>query len=190
MEPRRSLSETRPDECDATLIVDSAAGDLAAFDRLATRHLGRFYLLALRLVDHPADAEEIAQEAMLRVWRSAGRYDPAKGKAATWLNRIVLNLAIDRMRSAPPARTPLAEDLQDMAPDAAAILQARQQRTSLLSGLAALPARQRQALTLTYLEELAAKEAARALGVSTRGLEGLLRRGRRFLRDWMRAREV
>ena len=167
----------------------SARGDRAAFDALCIRHLPRLYVLAFRIAGERAEAEEIAQEAMVRAWRRADRFDPARGSVAGWLNRIAVNLAIDRGRGGSRLGA-LPEDFPSEAPNAEHGLQERQRRAALLAGLAALPARQRAALLLTYFEQRAGQDAARSLGVSVRGLEGLLRRGRLFLRDWLRAREV
>jgi len=177
-------------ETDAALLGRSAMGDRAAFDRLAGRHLGRVYRLALRLTGDPAAAEEIAQEALLRAWRNAERFDPARGQATTWLHRIVVNLAIDWRRSAKSDLTALPDDLPSPVPNPLAALQASQRRTALAEGLAALPERQRAAIVLSYIEQVAGQDAAHALGASTRALEGLLRRGRRFLRAWLQEREV
>ncbi len=178
-----------PETADETLMARSAGGDRAAFAALCTRHLARLYVLALRVAGDPAEAEEIAQETMVRAWRQAGRFDPACGSAAGWLNRITVNLAIDKRRGA-VRHTALPPGLASEAPDAEDALQRRDRRAALMAGLAALPARQRAALVLTYFEERAGQDAARSLGISVRALEGLLRRGRLFLRDWLRAREV
>ncbi len=178
------------DESDAALMALSAAGDRSAFDRLACRHLGRTWRLALRLTGDPHEAEEIAQDAMLRAWRSADRYDPERGAFTTWLHRIVVNLAADRRRAARPAKEPLTDELADPAPSAAVSLEAMERRRHLAAGLAALPDRQLQAIALAYFEERGGTEAAASLGVSTRALEGLLRRARRFLREWVHTREA
>ncbi len=182
-------TEQHPAPTDECLMARSAGGDRAAFDVLCARHLPRLYVLALRVAGERAEAEEIAQEAMVRAWRQAGRFDPTRGSVAGWLNRIAVNLAIDQGRRA-VRYAALPEDQPSEAPSAEAALQARERRTALLAGLAALPVRQRAALMLTYFEQRAGQDAARSLGVSVRGLEGLLRRGRLFLRDWLRAREV
>lgn len=181
---RGNLSE--PDEM---LMARAAQGDRAAFDALCPRHLPRLYVIALRIGADPALAEEVAQDAMVRAWRNAGRFDPAKGKLSPWLNRIALNLAIDRQRAAPRLQ-PLADDLPGAEPDGFQALAQRDRSARLAAGLAALPPRQRAALLLTYAEDGLGKDVARTLGVTTRALEGLLRRGRLFLKAWLLAREV
>ncbi len=169
---------------DEDLLRCVAKGDRAAFEMLAARHMGRAYGVALRILDDPAEAEDIAQEALLRLWRHAGSYDPARGRPSTWLHSIVVNLAIDRTRRAGPRLLGLdsAEDLPDAAPDPLAALQAGSRQAALAAAVQALPERQRQAINLTYFGELGAAEAAGALNISARALEGLLHRGRAFLR--------
>ena len=178
------------DESDARLMALSAAGDRSAFDRLAARHLGRTWRLALRLTGDPHEAEEIAQDAMLRAWCAAERYDAERGAFTTWLQRIVINLAADRRRAGRATGPPLTDAIADPAPGAFAVLEAAERRRHLAAGLAALPDRQLQAVALAYFEGRAGAEAASVLGVSTRALEGLLRRARQFLREWVYAREA
>jgi RNA polymerase sigma-70 factor, ECF subfamily len=182
-------TQSDPPEPDEALMIRAADGDRAAFDVLCARHLPRLYVVALRLGTEPSVAEEIAQDAMVRAWRNAARFDPARGKLTTWLNRIAVNLAIDRQRAARPL-DPLADDLAAREPDALQAIESRDRAAALASGLAALPPRQRAALLLTYAEDGAGKDVARTLGVSVRALEGLLRRGRLFLKDWLLAREI
>ena len=143
------------------------------------------YGAALRVTGRPAEAEEVAQEAMLRAWRDAARFDPRKAKLSTWLYRIAVNLAIDRARRPGEHRggVPLEEAwLQaDPSPDPEAALAARQDRAAVAAALRELPPRQRAALALAYDRGLSGAEAAAALDVTQRALEGLLRRGRLFL---------
>lgn len=178
-----------PGDPDEALIARSAHGDRPAFDLLCVRHLPRLYVLALRLRCDSGRAEELAQDAMMRAWRNAAQFDPRRGRFSAWVNRIAVNLAIDGQRAAPRS-APLSEDLPGSEPDALEALEARDRRALLASGLAALPPRQRAALLLTYAEDRAGRDVAGALGVSTRALEGLLRRGRVFLKEWLLAREA
>ena len=178
-----------PEPPDEALMLRAATGERAAFDVLCARHLPRLYVVALRMCADPATAEEVAQDAMVRAWRNAARFDPARGRLTAWLNRIALNLAIDRQRAARPLER-LSGDVPATGPDALQAIESRDRAAALASGLAALPPRQRAALLLTYAEDGASKDVARTLGVSLRALEGLLRRGRVFLKAWMLAREM
>ena len=170
---------------DAALMACSAQGDRAAYDCIAERHLARLWRLAYRITGSEADADEIAQEALLRGWRSAGRYDPARGTLPAWLNRIALNLAADRVRATGMSPAPLLETIPDPAPLPGALLEAREAQAHLAEGVAALPGRQREAVMLAYLQARSGAEAAAALGISVRALEGLLHRARRSLRAWL-----
>jgi RNA polymerase sigma-70 factor (ECF subfamily) len=177
-------------ETDEALMALAAGGDQAAFGRLARRHLPRLVTLANRMLGDRAAAEDAAQEALLRAWRHAARYDPGRAKVTTWLHRITVNLVVDRCRAARRPTAMLAEDIVDSQPLAPAAIERRQRHGALAAGIAAMPDRQRAALLLTYAEQRAGAEAAAMLGISTRALEGLLRRGRHFLADWLRASQV
>ncbi|MFC3125969.1 sigma-70 family RNA polymerase sigma factor [Pseudoroseomonas globiformis] len=184
------LARDLPAADDLTLLRWAAAGDRRAFDHLAARHLPLLYRVALRITHDPSEAEEVAQEAMLRLWRHAARFDPQRARLGTWLYRITANLAIDRVRRfAPPAVEEWVTELPDPAPGPEAILAERQRQALLTAALQDLPPRQRAALSLSYDQGLSGAEAAAALSVSTRALEGLLRRARQFLAGRLRGHE-
>ena len=165
-----------------------ARSDQAAFDQLARRYLLRLRQAALRLLDDPQAAEDVAQEAMIRAWKSAGRYDPTRARVGTWLHRIAVNLAVDQLRRRRPD-TGLEESIPDPFAGADSALASRQRQTLLAQGVAMLPERQRAAVTLVYGRERTGAEAALALDISVRALEGLLRRARHMLRDYILGRE-
>ncbi len=175
---------------DAALLHRIAAGDRRAAETLALRWLPRLYRAALRLLDDPAAAEDVAQEAMLRAWRQADRFDPRRGAAMAWGYRIAINLAIDRRRAAARAPSALSEAVADGAPDAEAALALRQRVAALLAAVAALPARQRAALALAYGHDATGAAAALALRTTPRALEGLLHRARRALRERLLAEDA
>lgn len=176
------------DTPDAELMALATAGDRGAFDTLASRYALRLRRAALRVLGDPAAAEDVAQDALLRAWMRAGTYDPRQASVSTWMHRIAVNAAIDRVRATRPS-TAVPEDLPD--PGAGALHSVmRQQRSQLLlDAIATLPDRQRQAIALTYAHGWSGQDAARALSVSTRALEGLLHRGRKVLRAYLEARE-
>jgi RNA polymerase sigma-70 factor (ECF subfamily) len=177
------VTEPRSDE---DLMVAIAAGDQLAFSRLVERHLSRTVGLATRLMGVRADGEEIAQEAFGRVWSHAARWRPIGGggnaKFTTWLYRIVVNLAIDRKRRPSMASMEDAEEPADEADDGFAQIHRRQVADQVTTAMAALPERQRIALSLCFFEGMSNVEAAAVMGLSVGAVESLLVRARRTLR--------
>jgi RNA polymerase sigma-70 factor, ECF subfamily len=172
------------------LIAEIAAGREAALAGLMGL-LGRdIAVFAGRYLGNRADGEEIAQETFLRVWRMAGRYDPARAKVATWIYRIAVNLCIDRQRRNRFWRIfgrERADDwvdvVPDTAPDATAVIAGRQTLARVRVGIAALPERQRMAIMLSAIGGLETPAIAQAMATSTGAVEQLLVRARRQLRS-------
>ncbi len=176
------------DATDEDLMAQTAGGSRAAFDALCVRYAGRLRRAAQRVLTDPAAAEDVAQDALLRAWTRAGTYDRRQASVSTWLHRIAVNAAIDRVRALRPT-TDMPDELPDAAPHAEQVL-ARQERSQLLAqALATLPARQRTAIALTYGQGWSGQAAADALDTTPRALEGLLHRARKLLRAYMEARE-
>ncbi|CAK0766637.1 RNA polymerase sigma-70 factor, ECF subfamily [uncultured Gammaproteobacteria bacterium] len=171
------------EDSDADLMARIACGEREAFRTLMDRHLPFVYRLAARVVGNLADAEDVAQEAFLRVWRHADRFQPTAAPFTAWLNRVVVNLCLDRLRKPMPLPLEAAPEADDPAPDGLARLVATDQRKLIAAAVAALPERQRVALVLCYYEEHSNAEAARMLSVTVSALESLLIRARRTLRD-------
>lgn len=139
--------------------------------------------LALRMTGNPADADEVVQEAFLRVWNVAPRWRPDSGaRFRTWLYRVVLNLCLDRGRRAPFVPLEDVAEPEDPLPSALDHLSGGEARGVVADMLAALPERQRAALALCYLDDLSAPQAAKVMRLSVSALEALLVRGRRGLR--------
>ncbi len=173
---------TDADDDDA-LIVRFAAGDQSAARLLTERHLGRVLALATRMLRDTAEAEDVAQEAMMRAWRNAAKWEPGRAKFSTWLHKVALNLCYDRLRKRKSASLDdVAEPVDDRA-SAQDGLEADERLTVLKGAIAALPERQRAAIQLRHFEERGNDETAEILGVSVEAVESLLSRGRRALRD-------
>jgi RNA polymerase sigma-70 factor (ECF subfamily) len=174
----------RGSESDETLLRRTAAGDQPAFRELARRHAARALAVAQRIVGNAGDAEEVVQDALLRIWRHAPSWRPAEARVATWIYRIVVNLAIDRTRRRRPAFVSIdaAGDRADAAPDPHAVAEARELRRWMEAAIEALPERQRAALALCYFEEIDCAEAAAVMQISVGAMEALLVRARRTLR--------
>lgn len=164
---------------DAELLRAIAAGDGAAFAVLVQRHHGRAYALAWRVMGQRADAEDVVQDVMLKLWRQAERFDPARGSFPAWLARMVTNQCLDRRRQIKPVESlDLAAELADPGANSAADAE----RRALDSVLATLAPRQRAVLALFYLEGYAMAEIATMLETNEKAVESLLSRARAALR--------
>ncbi len=159
-----------------------AQGNAVAFEMLVRRHMRRALAIAQGITGSGGDADEIAQEAFMRVWQHAGRWDAGRARFTTWLHRIVVNLSLDRRRR--PALVPLegAEELPEegeLPPEAIA---RRQERLAVATAMTGIPDRQRAAVTLFYFEDFSGREAAGIMGISTGAFEQLLARARRAIK--------
>jgi RNA polymerase sigma factor (sigma-70 family) len=154
---------------DEALLAGLAAGDREAATAFVRRFQARVFGLAHALAGDAATAEEIAQEAFLRVWRHAGAYDPRRGGVVNWVLTITRNLAIDRLRlrradPIDPARVAALESV------ALGSLAGRDEHepgavAEIREALASLPAEQRRALLLASLWGLTAAEIGELDGV-------------------------
>lgn len=183
---RAELSATPVAAEDAALMARIAAGDETAFRQFADRHVGRMLRLAQSILGSAAEADEVAQDALLRVWRHAARWDSARSQPGTWVHTIVTRLCVDRLRQRRHEPIKAAAEMADPAPSALESLASRREAQALRDALASLSERQRVALTLFYQEELTGAEAAAALGLNLRAFWSLLERARHALRHRMR----
>ncbi|HUZ13397.1 MAG TPA: RNA polymerase sigma factor [Caulobacteraceae bacterium] len=178
---RRRLKpgETDPDD---GLVQRVGAGDAAAVRTLVARKLARVLALAQRMLGDAGEAEDVAQETFVRVWRMAPRWRPGAARFDTWLHRVALNLCYDRLRRR--RERPVAEppDLPDGGPAPDRGLEAQDVGRRVDRALQALPQRQREAIVLCHYQELSNIDAAALMEVSVDALESLLARARRALR--------
>lgn len=173
---------------DAQLLARVGNKEPGAVREMVARKLPRLLALATRMLGDRDEANDVAQEAFVRIWKQAPRWQGGHARFDTWLHRVVLNLCYDRLRRhreivaaddpghdlpEPVDQAPLPEDQLDEA--------ARNQRVA--AALAALPARQREALVLQYYQELSNIEAAALMNITVDALESLLARARRNLRS-------
>lgn len=183
-------SEGAPAPADlGELLKRSGRGDEQSFAQLYDAMSARVYGLAVRVVRDPAQAEEVAQEAFLEVWRTAARFDPERGSAVSWCLTIVHRKAVDRVRSAEAAtrrdenyhhqNQPVAHDATAEA--AQASLEARRVR----SALGSLTEVQRQALELAYFGGYTHTEVASMLDLPVGTAKTRIRDGLIRLRDAM-----
>lgn len=167
---------------DDVLLARAGNGNQRAFQALVARHLNRSLSLARRMTGSATEAEDVTQEAFLRVWQKASAWRSGDARFSTWLYRVVVNLCLDRRRKKPLAPLEAAGDPSDPAPSVELRLVEDQRIRIVTEALATLPERQRTALVLSYYEELSNAAAAEILGVSVSALESLLVRARKTLR--------
>jgi RNA polymerase sigma-70 factor (ECF subfamily) len=170
------------DESDEVLMARVARGDEPAFRTLSRRHLPAMVGLARRILGNAADAEDVAQEAMLRVWTHAPRWQPLAA-FRTWLTRVVVNLCLDRKRRAQWVAIEAAGEIVDTAPGAVEKAEQDERARLLSAAIAELPARQRTAIMLTYSEGMTNAQVAEVLDTSVSAVETLLVRGKQNLRE-------
>jgi RNA polymerase sigma-70 factor (ECF subfamily) len=168
-------------DSDEALMARIATGDESAFRILAGRHAARTVSLATRMLGNRTDAEDVAQDALLRVWTNAPRWQPL-AKFRTWLTRITINLCLDRKRRAPWAPLEAAGELADPAPGMLDRHEELDRERRLAAAIGTLPARQRAAIILIYREGMSHAEAADILNSSVSAIETLLARGKQGLR--------
>jgi RNA polymerase sigma-70 factor (ECF subfamily) len=169
------------DDSDEALMARVARGDEPAFRQLSRRHLPAMLGLARRILGNAADAEDVAQEAMLRVWTHAPRWQPLAA-FRTWLTRVVVNLCLDRKRRAPWVALEAAGEIVDPAPGATDKAEQDERERLVNAAIAELPARQRMAIVLTYGDGMSNAEVADILDTSVSAVETLLVRGKQNLR--------
>jgi len=168
---------------DADLVRAAGAGDRRAAEALVRRHLPRMIGVARRMLSDAAEAEDVAQEVFLRVWREAPRWQPGAAKFETWMHRVALNLCYDRLRRRREKADPDAGlDVADPAPSASEAWLAQQRAARVRAAMEQLPERQRAALVLVHFQEETNIAAAEMLEISVEALESLLARGRRALK--------
>ncbi len=170
-------------QSDASLLARYADGDQAAARALTARHLPRVFAHACRLLQDHAEAEDVAQEAMMKLWKLAPDWREGEAKLSTWLYRITANACTDRLRKRRTVALDTAPEPADESPTAEAGLIAADRQQALHSAISTLPERQRNALVLRHFEVLSNPEIAATLETSVEAVESLLARARRALAD-------
>lgn len=176
----RVAPETAADE--AMLVAAAGSGDRAAFRKLMDRHLGTIVSIGRRMLRDDAEAEDVAQEAFLRLWRSGPSLEIGPSGVRPWLRRVVSNLCLDRVRS--KSRVTIVDEVPEI-PEAATqqrALEADETQARVGAALQRLPERQRLALTLFHFEGMSQIEIGNVMGISDEAVESLLARARRQLK--------
>ncbi|MEM1430682.1 MAG: sigma-70 family RNA polymerase sigma factor [Pseudomonadota bacterium] len=184
-----------PVDADAVLLAAYAAGDGAAARALLDRLAPRLLAMVTRMLGDRAEAEDVTQEAMLRLWRRAPEWRAGEARVSTWVTRVALNLATDRLRrrrtlGLDDAFAPGTEPADGRA-SVETELRRAERAAALRAALADLPERQAQAVALRHLEGLSNPQIADVMGIGVEAVESLTARGRRGLKtrlDGQRAR--
>lgn len=177
---------------DADLLARCAGGDGAAFAALSRRHAPRVLMLARRMLENEADAQDIVQETFIRLWQQAPQWEWRDAQLSTWLHRVATNLCLNHLQRVRARMQPLGEEqdaIADTAPTGEVLLEAGQRTAAVQAAIAALPERQRAALLLFYAADVSTAQAADTLGLTVKSVESLLVRARQSLRQrlttWM-----
>ena len=176
---------------DEALLVAYANGDAQAASVLTARLLPQVLAQATRMLGTQAEAEDVAQDAMMRLWKIAPDWRQGEAQISTWLYHVVANLCTDRLRKrrGGVSLDHIAEPL-DTAPSAVAQMQNEARMNALSDALAQLPERQAQAVSLRHLEGLANPEIAQIMDISVRSVESLTARAKRGLAEIMAGRKA
>lgn len=180
------------DEPGDAVIRQMVAGDRDAFRQVVVAFVNSLSRYVTRIVGNGMDADDIVQEAFLKLWTHRESFDPSRARLKTWLYRIAHNLAVDHLRRGRPEKpetagqeaveTEAAETMkQTPTPDTA--LSDQRELEQLGRMLLMLPERQRSAIALCCLQGFSNRDAALILDLSVAALESLLSRGRKALRQ-------
>ncbi|WP_146586242.1 RNA polymerase sigma factor [Puniceibacterium confluentis] len=169
------------DSDDEALLELYACGDAAAARALTARLGPRVLSHAHRLLADRAEAEDVTQEALLRLWRIAPDWRRGEAKVTTWLYRVTANLCTDRLRRRRGTDLDSVPEIADDQPPVEVALQRQAREQALQAALMRLPERQRQAVVLRHIEGLANPEIGQIMDLTTRAVESLTARGKRSL---------
>lgn len=176
---------------DEALLVLYANGDASAARQLTLRLAPRVFAQAFRMLGERGEAEDVAQEALMRLWKIAPDWRQGEAQVTTWLYRVTANLATDRLRKRTRvAPLEAAGDPADETASVTARMQSNARRQALAEALASLPERQRQAVELRHIEGLGNPEIAAILEISVEAVESLTARGKRALAQALKGRKA
>lgn len=175
-----SLAPT-PEEL-TDLLARSALGERDAFNRLYTLTSAKLFGVALRIVTQEDQAQDVLQEAYVSIWRNAGSYRPGKAAPMTWMNTIVRNRALDRLRRNKRPETQWEEpgDFDRVAnddPTEEHKLMLSEDAAALQECMGALKENQRRSILLAFFEGLTHEEVAARIGSPLGSIKTWIRRG-------------
>jgi RNA polymerase sigma-70 factor (ECF subfamily) len=180
--PATTVVTPAPDPSDAVLLARAAARDQQAFAVLVSRHYRPVYGLVWRLMNGHADAEDVTQQAFLKLWSDPGQLREAAALRG-WLHRVAANLVTDRARRKPMSALDDAMEVADHAPSVEGVMAGTAAAAAVDRAIAGLPERQKLAVSLVHIGGMSNIDAAAAMAVSVEALESLLARARRGLKE-------
>ena len=179
------MKSERP-ESDAALLLRISGGDRRAAQLLLDQYLGRIVAYGYRMLGDGAEAEDVAQETFLRLWRNIDTWR-ADAPLIHWLHRVAYNLCIDRLRRRRPISLDSLPEPFDPAENPAGTLHRLELADAVAAAIGQLPERQRAAVVFVHQEGLSNIETAELMGISVEAVESLLARARRALRKMLEA---
>ena len=188
------VNEPAATDCDVDLLARIARQDRTAFGQFYDRHAVLMYSVACKILNDPAEAQDVVQDTFAQVWDKAGNFDAKLGKASSWVATLTRNKAIDRLRAAQRrtrlteaagAELALAGDAVDTVNEA---LLGQDQARQVQTALGGLPAEQRRAIELAYFSGLTQIEISEKLQEPIGTIKARIRRGLLRLRDQLEGR--
>lgn len=168
---------------DEELVLRICSGDQQAFRTIALRHGGRYRALAYRFVGNMPLAEDMVQEAFIKLWTHAAHFDRDRAKFTTWFHRVVVNKCLDETRKRKTVALPENFDAADETARADKQMENEAIAARLGIVLAGLSERQNTAVTLSYFDGLTNQEAADVMEMNIKAYESLLFRSRAVMRQ-------
>ncbi len=173
-------------QADQALMARVSQGDAQAYQQLVESGIDRVLAVARRMLGDEMEAEDVAQDVFLRLWRQADRWEGGRAQVSTWLYRVTVNSCIDRMRA---RKEETVDELPEVASEATqqVTLEEEDLQSYMDTALQALPERQRMALVLFHYENLSMSAVAEVMDASVEAVESLLARGRRTLKKSLKS---
>ncbi len=174
---------------DGDLMALFAGGDAAAARELMTLYAPRLLRMAIHMLGNESEAEEVTQEAMLRLWLAAPDWQRDRATVSTWLWTVTSNLCTDVLRRRRGVPFDDIPEPLDERPAACESMMEKDRAEALKNALAGLPERQRLAVVFRHLEEMSNPQIAKIMGASVEAVESLIARGMKELRARLLAKK-